>query len=67
MQSKLTEVSQLAGRAADYLRDDDRKSYVEIEKQVNERFPGYSETFHLLVNADLKPMSEVGEEDKYQF
>lgn len=67
MHSRLTEVSQLAGRAADYLRDDDRKSYTEIEKQVQERFPEHLGTFQILVNADLKPLSEVGEEDKYQF
>lgn len=33
MTSKLTQVSLLAGRAADYIRDGDWQAYTEIEKQ----------------------------------
>lgn len=47
--SKLTEVSLLADRAIEALFAEDRKSYVLLEKQAQERFPEHVQLFYMLI------------------
>lgn len=67
MQSKLAQVSLLANRASDYLRDDNRRAYVVIENQCREFFPNYLDMFHVLVNSSNKSIHQVGESDPFKF